>query len=503
MTTNILEYLEATAERIPDSPAFSDEKLTLSFLEFLKRSRAVGSFLIGKGVKRRSPVMVIMNKKPDTIAVFFGVVYAGCFYVPIDPDMPPDRVKLITAKLDPQCVFTDKKNFDPEKYGLTCPVFEPDEAESAPLMEEGLRAVRDTSIDTDPIYVVFTSGSTGIPKGVLACHSSVIDYAEAFTGMLKPSVSSVFGMQVPLYVDACLKEILSTIKCGSHTWLIPRSMFMFPVRLVEYLNRHEINTLCWVVSALTIISGLGTFETIRPSHLSTVCFGSEVFPVRQLALWREVLPECRFINLYGPTEATGMSSYYELPKDRIFGPDDRIPVGKPFKNTRIFLLDDDDKEAIEGEICITGRCLTLGYFRDEERTAKAFTQNPLNHDCHELIYRTGDIGRYDENGDLVFVSRKDSQIKHMGHRIELGEIEQNAGMLEGISSQCCVYDDIRNRIVLYYTGEAEPKDIMMSLKSKLPSYMLPSKLEKLKVMPVTNNGKIDRSSLRNKAKEEE
>ena len=244
---------------------------------------------------------------------------------------------------------------------------------------------------------------------------------------------------------------------------------------------------------------MGTFDKAVPKYLHTVAFGSEVFPIKQFNLWRQALPKAQFTNLYGPTECTGMSCYYRV--NREFGEDDMIPIGRPFKNTEILLLNDEDQPAGEGEtgeICIRGTCVTLGYYRNPEKTKEVFVQNPLN-DCYpELIYRTGDIGRYNEFGELVFVSRKDHQIKHMGHRIELGEIEVHVNQMAGIRMACCVYDKEREKIVLFYVGDAEGKDIIKGLKEKLPRYMIPNLVEKIEEMPLTANGKINRMELKDR-----
>ena len=168
--------------------------------------------------------------------------------------------------------------------------------------KEKLDKVRRTALDTDPLYVLFTSGSTGMPKGVVGHHRGVIDYIDQLSAVLDFDEESVFGNQAPLYFDACMKDIYPTLKFGATTWLIPHELFLFPVRLVEYLNVHKINTICWVVSALTMISAFGTFKEVVPEYLRTVAFGSEVFPIRQFNLWKRTLPQVRFTNLYGPTE---------------------------------------------------------------------------------------------------------------------------------------------------------------------------------------------------------
>ncbi|RHT44705.1 amino acid adenylation domain-containing protein [Clostridium sp. AM30-24] len=497
--TNILEYLEKTVKEVPDKTAYTDGKHGLTFAEVFRYSRAIGSYLSREGFYRE-PVVIYMKKSPEAVAAFYGAVYGRCFYVPFDEEMPEYRVSLILETLKPRLMicdaYTEKKLI---KIGFSGRTLRFEDAVKTEIRDEKLAEIREASMDTDPIYIVFTSGSTGVPKGVAACHRSVLDYVENLSKVLGFNRETVFGNQSPLYFDACLKELYPTMMFGATTYLVPKSLFMFPVKLVEYLNENHINTVCWVVSALTMISSMGTFDKVVPKYLHTVAFGSEVFPIKQFNLWRHALPEAQFTNLYGPTECTGMSCYYRV--NREFGPDDVIPIGRPFKNTEILLLNDEDQPAGEGEtgeICIRGTCVTLGYYRNPEKTKEVFVQNPLN-DCYpELIYRTGDIGRYNEFGELVFVSRKDHQIKHMGHRIELGEIEVHVNQMAGIRMSCCVYDKEREKIVLFYVGDAEGKDIIKALKEKLPRYMIPNLVEKIEEMPFTANGKLNRMELKNR-----
>ena len=320
---------------------------------------------------------------------------------------------------------------------------------------------------------------------------------EHLSEVLKFNEDTVFGNQTPLYFDACLKEVYPTLKYGATTYLIPKQLFMFPIKLVEFLNEYKINTVCWVVSALTMISSMRTFEKVKPEYLHTIAFASEVFPIKQFNLWRAALPEARFINLYGPTEVTGICCYYEV--DREFSLEESLPVGRPFRNTGIILLDENNKEPApgeQGEICVRGTCLTLGYYRNPEKTNEAFVQNPLNDLYPELIYRTGDIGKYNERGELVFLSRKDFQIKHMGHRIELGEIEVIVNMNEAVRAACCLFDNEKKKIILYYVGDISSGDLAAYIKEKLPRYMVPNVLKQIDAMPLTPNGKTDRKLLK-------
>lgn len=499
MRKNILTYLEYTAARLPDKIAFSTGKEGMTFSSLQRESAAIGSHLAGCGAYGE-PVVIFMDKHPRALCAFLGAIYAGCFYVCLDEKMPEARMRAILDNVRPRFLISDAKNYKrAQALGVenTCLY---DEIADSEIDRDALISVRRRQSDTDPIYVVFTSGSTGVPKGVVACHRSVIDYTESLTDALGFSEDTVFGNQTPLYFDAPLKEIMPTLKLGATTYFIPKVNFSFPVRLIEYLNEYRINTICWVVSALVQVSSLGALENNAPKYLTTVAFGSEVFPRKQYDLWRAALPEARFFNLYGPTEATGMSCYWRA--ERELSEDEPIPVGTPFDNTDILLLTDDGKRAAEGEdgeICIRGTCLTMGYYNAPERTGEAFVQNPLNTAYPELIYRTGDIGRYNGHGELCFVCRKDSQIKHMGHRIELGEIEAATLKCEGVSRACCVYDGEGKRIALFYVGETSESELLANIGKLLPRYMLPSVIRHLEALPLTDNGKIDRRTLRETA----
>ena len=495
--TNILEYLEATVRRCPDKTAFADEQTQLTFAQVYGRARSVATALHKDGCYKK-PVVVFMRKQPATLAAFFGAIYAGCYYVPLDDEMPRHRIELIIRTLEPGVLICDETTEPMAKelayQGKICRYETLCDGE---IDEAALTAIRAQQLDIDPIYIVFTSGSTGVPKGVMACHRSVIDYIEQLCDVMKYDENTVFGNQTPLYFDAYLKEVIPTLKYGATTVLIPKQLFMFPIKLVEFLNEYHINTLCWVVSALTMISSFRTFDTVKPEHLHTVAFASEVFPIKQFKRWREALPNARFINLYGPTETTGICCYYEV--DREFADDENLPIGRPFRNTQILLLDENNRLAPvgeQGEICVRGTRLTLGYYRNPEKTSEAFVQNPLNDLYPELIYRTGDLGRLNKRGELEFAGRKDYQIKHMGHRIELGEIEVIVNMHPQVRSACCIFDNIKKKIVLYYTGDLALAELTDYIKSKLPRYMIPNVTRQLNNLPLTPNGKIDRNLLK-------
>lgn len=493
MQRNVLEYLDKTVERVPDKIAFASEKEQLTFRELYEGVNAIGSKLLQIGMKKEA-VLVYMEKSPSEIQAFLGVIAAGCYYVPLDEEMPARRMELIIENTHARTLICDentKKLVDKINYaGNILLIEEIRRAEKSPLE---LASARRKSIDTDPIYVLFTSGSTGIPKGVVGHHRGVIDYIDQLSDVLEVQEDSIFGNQSPFYFDACMKDIFPTIKYGSTTYLIPKQLFSMPLKLVQYLNEHRINTICWVVSALTMISAFGTFEMELPEYLRTIAFGSEVFPIRQFNIWKQALPNTRFINLYGPTECTGMSCFYHA--DRLFDENEVIPIGKPFENTEILVLKEDGTLAGEdeaGEIYIRGTCVTHGYYNNPEKTREVFVQNPLNKSYPETVYRTGDIAKYNAQGELIFLSRKDYQIKHMGHRIELGEIEADVQFIEEINMCCVIYAKEDEKIVLFYVGKIDKRTLTQQLKEQLPRYMIPNVIIQVDNLPLTANGKMNR-----------
>ena len=496
MQTNILDYMENCCQNTPLKTAFSNGFDSLTFRDVKNSCDSLGSYLANEKIYKK-PVIVFMAKHPNTIAAFFGVVRGGNYYVPLDAEMPRIRIEFILANLDSPLMICDEKTLDmATSLDFDGKIVKFDDIIKTTVDEGKITEIAEKAIDTDPIYIVFTSGSTGVPKGVIANHRSVIDYIEQLSLTLGFNHETIFGNQTPLYFDACLKEIYPTLKFGATTYLIPTELFMQPVKLVEFLNEHRINTICWVVSAMTMISAFNTFNTIVPKYLHSINFGSEVFPIKEFHKWQAALPEAQFVNLYGPTECTGMCCYYKITKP--INETGVIPIGRPFKNTEIIILNEKNeptKTNETGEICIRGTSLTLGYYNDFAKTNEVFVQNPLNSFYPELIYRTGDLGYVNDDGEIIFCSRKDYQIKHMGHRIELGEIEASVYRLEGIKMACCVYDKVRNKIRLFYVGDISAKEVTERLKELLPRYMMPNSVKQIEKMPLKANGKIDREGL--------
>ena len=280
--------------------------------------------------------------------------------------------------------------------------------------------------------------------------------------------------------------------------MIPKTYFTFPIKLVEFLNERKINTIYWVPSALAIVSNWNVFDFARPEHLQKILFAGEVMPVKHLNYWRRYLPDCLYANLFGPTETTDICSFYVV--DRDFADSDSLPIGRACDNCDTFLLTEEGTRASrtgeEGEIVVRGSFLADGYYNEPEKTAAVFTQNPLNTAFPERIYRTGDLARLNEKGEFIYISRKDFQIKRMGYRIELGEIEAAAGSVEKVKSAAALYDADAGRILVIYEGSIKDTDeILQQTADKVPPYMRPDEVIRIKQMPYNANGKIDRQRL--------
>lgn len=491
---NVLEYLEQSFLRTPEKIALVDERRQITYRELREEARSIGSCLARTGMKNQ-PVAVVIQRNIESIILFLGIVYSGNFYVPLDAQMPSERLEKMLKVLSPGAVVglkDDLSQFD--KWNTIAY----EELKDSLADDEILYQIKKNHLDQAPLYAIFTSGSTGIPKSVLISHRGVIDLTERFAEVFPFSENDRFGNQAPFDFDVSVKDIYQSLKQGGTLVVIPQIMFAMPAKLITFLNEKQITTVIWAVSALHIVARLKALRNEIPKYLRCIMFSGEVMPVKVLNYWRQYLPDAMYVNLYGPTEITCNCTYYIV--DREFSEEERLPIGIPFPNTGIYLLNENNKECQLyeiGEICVTGAGVALGYYAEKEKTEAAFVQNPLNHNYREIIYRTGDLGVWNEHGYLMFLGRKDHQIKHMGHRIELGEIETAVHSLTFIQGCCCIYDEQKEKIVLFYLAE-EPCDkrIILGLKDKLPKYIWPNKLIFCENLPLNAHGKIDRVYLK-------
>lgn len=497
MKKNILEYLDFDAVNYPEKTAVIDEHKSYTYSQLLSVSRRIGTAVANK-TEINKPIAVLLEKSADALVTFLGIVQAGCFYVNLSPDLPVNRLLQIQSVLQAEYIITDE-----EHLPLAESLIEKDRI----LMLNGLIAsqedlellskIRSKAIDTDPLYANFTSGSTGVPKGVVVSQRSVLDFIEAFAPLFSIDETDIIGNQAPFDFDVSVKDIYSALKQAATLVVIPKRLFSQPALLLDFICDHNVTTMIWAVSALCLISTFHGLDYRTPNSVRRVLFSGEVMPYKHLKSWMEHLPDTQFVNLYGPTEITCNCTYHIIDRNADYS--GGIPIGKAFPNEHVFLLNENNAEITSvgetGEICVRGTALALGYYNNPEQTAVAFPNNPLNKFYPERIYRTGDLAQYTPDGELMFCGRKDFQIKYMGHRIELEEIERAVSAIQGVERCCAVFDGEKQKLYGFYIGNMDKKELYSSLKEKLPVFMIPSSLINIDSFPLTKNGKIDRKQL--------
>lgn len=504
MKRSVLSYLEDSVKTYPDKIAFFDQDNSITFSR-LKDKAVETATAINKVVPgRKNPILVYLPKAVECVVAFMGILYSGNFYTPIDIRFPKEKAQSVIEALKPVAVIVNDKTkekfnkLDDIEYIKQINIDKVDALDDYSIAEEMYNKI----LDTDPVYIFFTSGSTGVPKGVIINNHNIIDYIDWAVDTFNINDQTIMGNQSPFYFDISTQDIYATLKTGATLGIIPATYFAFPVKVLEFINEHNINFLYWVPSAFVSIANYDLLSKISLNNVNLIMFGGEVMPVKQLNYWKKYLPNLKVIaNVYGPTEATVNCTYYIV--DREFEDNEVLPLGKACENTGLLVLDENnqiiDKSRVNelGELCVLGSSLSLGYWNDKLKTNEKFVRNPLNSNYDERMYLTGDLVYYNELGELVFSGRKDFQIKHSGYRIELGEIEAAAMGHENITNVCASYNLKKKEIVLFYQGDISDETMRAYLLGVIPKYMVPTIYYKLTRMPYNDNGKIDRKKLAN------
>ncbi len=505
MQLNILDYLDKGALRsCPDKDAIIDAGRAYSFAEVARDAKRCAAQILRRRDTTNQPIAVFLPKTANVIIADLGIVYSGNIYTNLDVKSPAKRIDGILKNINPFLIITcrplaaqlDVAGIPQEQILFIEDIFDDEIEVDEALLFRRLESI----IDTDPLCIINTSGSTGVPKGVVLGHRSTIDFIDWCFDRFAFDGTERIGSLSPFYFDIYTLELNLCLAKGATIVIIPEEAGIFPAKLMEFVAAQSISFIFRVPSIMVNIYNQGLLNQFDLSALKTVFFAGEVFPTKHLNGWRRALPGARFVNLYGPIEITVDCTYFVV--DREFGEDEPLPIGFPCCNTSIIILNEKNKACAageRGELCVRGSSLAMGYWNDPDKTAKAFVQNPINDHYPELIYRTGDLVYRNERGEIMFVGRTDYQIKHLGYRIELPEIEHQVLSLDGIANACVLYNQPAKQITLFYETHRDVDVTSAFIRAKLaevfPKYMLPTAFHRMPELPRNPNGKIDRNGL--------
>jgi amino acid adenylation domain-containing protein len=515
----------AQAEAHPEATALVFNGARVTYGELEQASNQLGHLLKDAGVRRGDRVGLLMPKMPAAILAMLGTLKADAIYVPMDPASPAERQARVLEISDCRCILAAGAVAKGLRETLAIATLK--QRPTIGWLDENLTADTDpapaffrrdleafpmtgpatSNSGADVAHILFTSGSTGLPKGVMISHGSVvhlIDWARAYFGITRADRVS---QHPPLRFDVSTFDIFGTLCSGAQLHLVPAELNLLPPKLAQFIRDGRLTQWFCVPSVLNLMM---KFDVVRQDDfpaLRRVLFAGEPLPTPTLIHWMRRLPHVQFTNLYGPTETTIVSSYYTLPA---CPSDERepIPIGAACAGEELLLLDEQLQPVATGDIgdlYIRGVGLSSGYWGDPEKTQRAFLRRPGATTPGDRIYRTGDLARRDADGLFHFVGRVDTQIKSRGYRIELGEIEaalhsitdlQESAVVaiksEGFEGWliCCAY--------VVATGKnISLVDLRKRLSELVPGYMLPNRWMSLDVLPKNDNGKIDRPLLRN------
>jgi amino acid adenylation domain-containing protein len=513
--------LSEAADKYPRKEAILFNERSISYEGLERASNRLAGTLIQQGTIVGDRVGILLTKSIESVISIFGVLKAGGVYVPIDIRNPAHRVEymirnchirvLITSSQHLNIVFLDPRIELPLKKVLLVDGIkeelpgQPNDVEfiswQTALEEIAEKSPVMPTSDTNPAYVLYTSGSTGNPKGVVISHINSLTFVNMAAEFFAIHTSDRMGNLAPFHFDLSVFDLFAGIKKGSSIVLIPDYLFAFPARLVEYIKEKDISVWNSVSSVLSMIADRGHAEKWHFPAIRLVHFSGDILPIKYLRTLKQMMPNARFFNIYGQTEANSSLCY---PIDKIPDEDNwKIPIGKPFPNFQVFALNEANQEihsyGEEGELYVRASTVALGYWGDREKSSHSFIQNPLHDAYADRVYRTGDIVKLGPDGNYVFIGRKDHLVKSRGYRIEINEIEVALSNCPGVHQAVVipVQDDlVGNRLVAYVVPmggiQMEEKDVLTHCSRLLPKYMIPEKIQFRKHLPQTSTGKIDR-----------
>ena len=511
------------ADARPEATAVVDGGVRMSFGELEAVSNQLARLIRASGCDRGDRIALVMPKSHDAIVSMLATLKADCVYVPVDTSMPVARAAKIVSRSGAKLVLASGPVAPLLRDLLANPLCQDNLRAgwlgATPLAEPGVAtcftrsdlngystAPRDCENgEQDAAHILFTSGSTGEPKGVVITHSNVLHFIRWAIDFFGIGPSDRHSSHPPLHFDLSTFDVYGTLTAGAELHLVNPALSLVPHRLADFIRDSALTQWFSVPSILTYMA---KFDAVRDRDfpaLERLLWCGEVFPTPPLVYWMQKLPHVTFTNLYGPTEATIASSYYTLPACP--KPDDAVPIGRPCEGEDLLVLDETLAPVPVGEIgdlYITGVGLSPGYWQDSEKTSLAFVSGPRGADPPRRIYKTGDLARVGADGLVYYLGRADTQIKSRGYRIEVDEIELALNSIPSLvevavvgvktdgfegTAICCAF-------VAAPGGEASPLVLRRHLSTALPSYMMPTRWISLDKLPKNQNGMIDRRQLR-------
>lgn len=526
MNTLLHDLLSKSSATYPDKTAVIDRDRKMSYRELNDVCDRLSSFCISKGVQVGDRIGIYIDKSIESVMAVFGILKTGACYVPLDPMAPVERHKLIIDDCSLKYMVTTSKKLRHVKqlvkhcatleYVLVTDIERRDnkiEVSDVTLLfkddifqagnTENIGSSLNNEIRPDNIaYILYTSGSTGQPKGVMLSHSAAMAFVEWSGKTFDVRNDDTVSSHAPFHFDLSVFDIYVTVMAGASLCLVPQGLSSFPKSVVEFINKNGITVWYSVPSILIQLILHGDLENQKLPSLRLVLFAGEVFHSKYLAMLMELIPHPDFYNLYGPTE-TNVITYYnvkEPPSD-----DKTIPIGLLCDGVTSYIVDDSGAlvgEGETGELYVSCPTLMHGYWNDQKKTDGVLFKNSFD-ESKGMIYKTGDLVHWNEKGELEYHGRCDAMIKSRGYRIELGEVEASLSLHSGLKEAAVTAvpdDEIGSRIKAVIApknaGEITENDIKLFCSKKLPHYMVPDIISIVDSLPRTSTGKIDRKKLK-------